>query len=83
MAPLIATCAYVLEGVSLTILYYILVELSCLSVCLSVCHDVITHVHSRFGAHVFVFIFTSSGFEPAHSGTNSPHIDVAYVAQAK
>ena len=26
VAPLIATCAYVLKGVSLTILYYILVE---------------------------------------------------------
>ena len=41
------------------------------------------HVHSRFGARVFVFIFTSSGFEHAHLGTNSPHIDVAYVAHAK
>ena len=46
-------------------------------------HDIITHVHSRFGAHGFVFIFTSSGFEHAHLGTNSPHIDVAYVAHAK
>ena len=34
-------------------------------------------------AHVFVFVFTSSGFEHAHLGTNSPHIDVTHVAQAK
>ena len=40
-------------------------------------------MHSRFGARVFVFIFTSRGFEHAHSGTNSPHIDVAHVTHAK
>ena len=30
-----------------------------------------------------MFIFTSSGFEHAHLGTNSSHIDVTYVAHAK
>ena len=41
------------------------------------------HVHSRSNVHIFVFIFTNSGLEHAHLGTNSPHIDVAYVAHAK
>ena len=41
------------------------------------------HVHSRFGARVFVFIFTSSGFEHAHLGLNSPHIDVSHATHTK
>ena len=40
-------------------------------------------MQSRFGARVFVFIFTSSCYEHANLGTNSPHIDVAYVAHTK
>ena len=40
-------------------------------------------MHSRSDASVFVFIFTYSGLEYAHLGTNSPNIDVAYVAHAK
>ena len=45
--------------------------------------DVITHVHSWSDARVFVFIFTSKGFQQAQLGTNSPNINVAYVAHAK
>ena len=40
-------------------------------------------MHSRFSAHVFVFVFTSSGLEHAHLEVNYAHIDVAYVSHAK
>ena len=40
-------------------------------------------MHSRLVARVFVFIFSSSGFEHAHLWTNSLHIDVAHVTHAK